>query len=80
MLYLLHKFLLAITPTEQELRIRGLYRIRLGYRLRMFWRFTVKQYFCKHSGETYVDADWTYTKRKCSRCHKTLRDLRKDPE
>lgn len=78
---LLQKFLVAITRTDQERRIEGLYwKIRLPYRLRQFFRRDVKQYFCTHRGRTYVSADWTYTKRCCCRCHKTLRDLRKDPE
>lgn len=75
------KFIVAITMTEQESRIPGLYwNIRLPYRLRQFWRFSVRQAFCLHRGKTYVDLNWTYSYRKCSHCHKTLRDLRKDPE
>lgn len=36
----------------------------------------IKQRLCKHDGETYVSADWSYTHRCCSQCHKVLEDLR----
>ena len=53
------------------------------HQLWLYYLRTVRPFVCgvltNHGGKTYVDADWTYTVLKCSRCHMTLRDLRKNP-
>jgi len=70
--------LIPVFPFDKNVRMRmHYYRVVLPYQLRKWYRAEVRPLFCSHKN-TYVAADWSYTLKKCSNCHKTLQDLRKD--
>ncbi len=63
---------------KSHMMMRYYYAVVLPYRLRRWYRDEVMPLFCEHK-KTYVANDWSFTHLRCSKCHKTLRDLRKDP-
>ena len=72
MIDLFKRFLKVFRRDDLERKYPGLYfKIRLPYRLRRFFRFDLKQRFCKHR-ECYYQVDWTRSTWRCSRCHKDL--------
>lgn len=46
-------------------------KLRLDYRLRLFFRHRWKRLVCKHR-ETYASVSWTGSSVCCTWCHKTI--------